>query len=80
VRGHGVLSSEPIFTDGQHRVLCDCDVTGCVMVATVNDLAATHIGGVVGFPGTAAVLVSVGSLTDPTNTFVSEAFSVRLFC
>ena len=49
------------------------------MVATVNDLAATHIGGVAGSPGTAAVLVTVGSLTDP-NTFVPEPFTVRLFC
>jgi hypothetical protein len=37
-------------------------------------------GGVVGFPGTAAVLATVGSLTDPTNTFVPEPFTVRLFC
>lgn len=78
VRGHGSVSSEPI-TNGQYRVLFDRDVSGCVMVATVNDLAATHIGGVAGFPGTAAVLVTVGSLTDP-NTFVPEPFTVRVFC
>jgi hypothetical protein len=78
VRGHGVLNSERM-TAGSYLVLFDREVMGCVMVATVNDLAATHIGGVAGFPGTARVLVTVASLTNP-DTFVPEPFTVRLFC
>jgi hypothetical protein len=79
VAGHGVVSSERFFTDGEYRIIFDRDVTGCVVVATVNADAATHILGVVGATDPRAAIVAVGRLDNPTM-FVPEPFTARLAC
>src|SRR5262245_54848356 len=79
LRGHGVISTEPVLQAGVYEVDLDRDVRGCAVIATVNAEAATRITAVISGRAQPLVNVLVRRFTDP-NTFVPQPFSLRIFC